>query len=70
VNSLILRKLWSTIEQIQSHTLLGLKDRDLPGQIVQEFEKNNPLSPEEYNFAMVYLESRIPLIRDLAESRR
>jgi hypothetical protein len=69
VNPSILRQLWSSIEDIQSSTLLKSSDAELVAQLVQRLEVEKPLSGEENSLVSAYIYSKTALIRDLAESR-
>ncbi|MBH8553777.1 hypothetical protein I8751_15650 [Nostocaceae cyanobacterium CENA357] len=69
VNSNILRQLWSTVEQTQTSTLLGLNDTDLVKQLLGQMEKQKDLNSEETNTLSAYIYSKILLIRDLAQAR-
>lgn len=69
INPTTLRQLWSTIEQTQTHLLLGLNQSDLTDNLLSRLQRYKPLSPEEYQGLAIYIEQRMTLIRELAESR-
>ncbi len=69
VNSNILRQLWSTVEQTQTSTLLGLNDTDLVKQLLGQMNNQKDLNSEETNTLSAYISSKISLIRDLAQAR-
>jgi hypothetical protein len=69
VNSKILRQLWSTVEQTQTSTLLGLNDTDLVKQLLGQMDNQKDLNSEETNTLSAYIYSKILLIRDLAQAR-
>lgn len=65
----LLRQLWHIIDETPTHILLNLDVRDLVEQMLIRLDTINPLSPEEYSFIRHYLQSKTPLIRDLAYER-
>ena len=69
INSKMLRKLWSVVEQTQTSTLVGLSDPDLVHQLLRQLDSQEVLSSEEINSLNTYLFSRTQLIRDLAIAR-
>jgi muconolactone delta-isomerase len=69
MNSATLRHLWSLIEETQSSTLLKLGDAELVHQLLTQLERRRWLSVEEISIVSLYIHSRIPLIRDLAQAR-
>ncbi len=64
-----LRQLWLIIEHLQIHTLLDLNDFELARKIQAQLNQEACLSSEEIAQVKSYIQSRIPLIRDSAESR-
>lgn len=64
-----LRQLWLIIEHLQIHTLLDLNDFELARKIQAQLNQEACLSSEEIDKVKSYIQSRIPLIRDSAESR-
>lgn len=69
MNSLVLRQLWSVVEETQTTTLLKFSDADLVQQLLKQLEYKKILSSEETSSISAYISSRIPLIRDLAHAR-
>jgi len=69
MNSLILRQLWTVIEETQTTVLLRLSDMDLVKQVLNQLGSKTTLSSEEISTVSVYLLSRTSLIRDLAQAR-
>ena len=65
-----MRYVWSVIEETESRTLLSLNDTDLIGQLLKQLESKKLLSNEQINEMSTYISSRVPLIRDLAQSRQ
>ncbi|NJL10025.1 MAG: hypothetical protein HC908_07115 [Calothrix sp. SM1_7_51] len=69
VTSSILRQLWAVIEETHSGLLLKLNDTELMQQLLQQLTNQKQLSGEEVVSISDYIYSRLPLIRDLANSR-
>jgi hypothetical protein len=65
----MLRQLWSLVENTQAATLVSLDDKNLVQWLIEQLKSNSSLSQNETNRAMDYIQSRISLIRDLAEER-
>lgn len=65
----MLRQLWSLVENTQATTLVSLDDKNLVKWLIEQLKTNSSLSQNETNRAMDYIQSRISLIRDLAEER-
>lgn len=64
-----MRHVWSVIEETETKTLLNLDDADLLKQLLKQLEHKNLLSGEQISAMSTYISSRVPLIRDLAQSR-
>ncbi|MGJ3251264.1 MAG: hypothetical protein ACFE0J_09060 [Elainellaceae cyanobacterium] len=64
-----LRQFWSVIEGMQTSTLLRLNDAELVHQLLTQLKGETTLSVEEVSGVSHYAHSRLPLIRDLAQSR-
>ena len=69
LNSITLRQLWLIIEQTQTHTLLELSALELSRKIEAQLSQQSGLSSAELMAVESYIQSRMPLIRDSAESR-
>ncbi|MCJ8279716.1 MAG: hypothetical protein MJK14_07245 [Rivularia sp. ALOHA_DT_140] len=65
-----MRHVWSVIEETETKTILTLNDTDLIGQLLKQLENKKLLSSEQFNEMSTYISSRVPLIRDLAQSRQ
>ncbi len=63
------RQLWSLVERTKSITLLQLSDKDLVEQLFRQLSTSEQLTNEENNCLITYINSRLTLIRDLAEAR-
>ncbi len=68
MNISLLRQVWKVIEQTNFYELLSLNDTELSQRLLRQLETQNRLSQEETVLVQVYLNSKLPLIRDLAES--
>ena len=64
-----MRHVWSVIEETETKTILNLNDTDLLTQLLKQLENKKLLSSEQINEMSTYISSRVPLIRDLAQSR-
>lgn len=65
----ILRQLWSVVETTQAHTLLKLDDDSLVQWLLKQTKNQASLDGDETNILTNYIESRLTLIRDLAQER-
>ena len=68
-DSSTLRQIWLIIEQTQTLRLLSLSDSELIQSIQEKLKAQGLTSRTELNAVGVYVNSRIPLIRDFAEDR-
>lgn len=64
-----IREFWTNVEATNTSTLLRLNDAELVKQLHQQVERRLVLSLEESQSLSAYISSKIPLIRDLAESK-
>jgi hypothetical protein len=67
MNAGTLRRLWSVVEETQSHQLLKLTDSELTKQLLHQLQHRYPLTGEETQMVRLYLRDRLSLIRDMAE---
>ena len=67
MNISILRQLWSLIETAQPSTLLNLDDDSLVENLITQLTEEYSLCPQEAQTVDVYIRSRTPLIRELAQ---
>ncbi len=68
MNISLLLQVWKVIDQTNFYELLYLNDTELIQRLLRQLETQNRLSQEETVLVQVYLNSKLPLIRDLAES--
>jgi succinate dehydrogenase flavin-adding protein (antitoxin of CptAB toxin-antitoxin module) len=64
-----LRHLWHLIEKTQGSILLSMDDKGLVQWLISQFQQEQALDPQETNYIQNYLNSRLLLIRDLAQER-
>lgn len=65
----MLRQLWSLIENSQATTLISLDDATLVQWLIKQLKTRNALNGKEADLINEYIQSRLSLIRDLAEER-
>ena len=65
----ILRRLWSVVEATQAHTLLKLDDASLVQWLINQTTNTTFLDCSQTDVLSDYIESRLTLIRDLAQER-
>lgn len=68
MNISLLRQVWKVIEQTNLYELLSLNDTELIQRLLRQLEIKNRLSQEETLLVKGYLNAKLPLIKDLAES--
>lgn len=68
MNISLLRQVWNVIEQTNLYELLSLNDTEMIQRLLRQLETKSRLSREETLLVKVYLNSKLPLIKDLAES--
>jgi succinate dehydrogenase flavin-adding protein (antitoxin of CptAB toxin-antitoxin module) len=66
----LLRQIWSLVEATQTQVLLNLDDETLVQWLLRQLKTQRSLDSQETDLLNTYLQSRLPLIRDLAQSRR
>ena len=65
----MLRQLWSLIETTQATLLVNLDDATLVQWLLKQLKTNSALNGKEADVLDEYIQSRLSLIRDLAEQR-
>ena len=70
MSPLLLRRVWTVIENTQASVLLELSDRDLIKQLLSQLSIQQSLSKEESRLIDLYLHRKIPLIRDVADANQ
>ncbi len=66
---LMLRQLWSLVDATQVALLLNLDDASLVQWLSRQFRVQQPLNSEETTILSSYIQSKLPLIRDLADQK-
>jgi hypothetical protein len=66
---IMLRQLWSLIETTQATLLVNLDDATLVQWLLKQLKMNSALNGKEADLLNEYIQSRLCLIRDLAEQR-
>ncbi|NJR69610.1 MAG: hypothetical protein HC771_13830 [Synechococcales cyanobacterium CRU_2_2] len=69
MNPSFLRQFWTLVEDAQATTLLQLDDMSLSAWLIGRVEQELMLDGNEQIFATHYIQSRLPLVRDLAQAR-
>lgn len=69
MNSTTLHQIWSLIEDTPSSALRRLNDGELIEQLLFQLEQQKRLSVEETSAASAYLQTKVPLIRDLTQAQ-
>lgn len=69
MNPYLIRQLWSLIESSHSNMLLSLDDHSLVRWLTERVMGERALNPSEADTLNHYIQSRLALIRDVADSR-
>ncbi|MBW4487673.1 MAG: hypothetical protein KME12_07770 [Trichocoleus desertorum ATA4-8-CV12] len=64
---LMLRQLWAVVESAQAQILLNLDDSSLAQWLLRQLKAQRSLDSDETNLLNAYIQTKMPLIRDLAE---
>lgn len=70
MSPLMLRQIWSVVETAQTNVLLNLDDDRLVQWLLGQLRNQQLLNSQDAHLFSNYIQSRLPLIRDLARSRR
>jgi hypothetical protein len=68
ISPALLRSFWKAVSEISYSMLLSLPDLDLSQAIIQKVKGQTVLNAQESQDLDIYLNSRLLLIRDLAEN--
>lgn len=63
----MMRQFWSLIEMTQASIPLSLDDRSLVQWLLRQIRSQRSLNHDETDVLSDYIQSRLPLIRDLAQ---
>ena len=69
MSPIMLRQLWSVVENSQATTLVSLDDDTLVQWLIKQLKNRDSLNCREADLMNEYIQSRLCLIRDLAEER-
>ena len=69
LNSSTVRQIWRIIENAHVGILLELSDSELVRWVQHQLETEVFIPDSELHAAQNYIQSRVPLIRDLADTR-
>lgn len=65
----MLRQLWTLIENTQAHLLVKMDDTSLVQWVLQQLNNQRSLNHQETDILINYIQSKMSLIRDLAQQR-
>ncbi|PSB27801.1 hypothetical protein [Stenomitos frigidus] len=66
----MMRQLWALVESTQVTTLLQFEDTDLVQFLLKRFRAQQSIDAQAASNLDTYIQSKLPLIRDLAEDRK
>lgn len=70
MKTVLLRQIWSTVESTQAAMLLQLDDRGLASLLVDQVAcDDRNLTYSDIDTLASYINDKLPLIRDMAQSR-
>jgi hypothetical protein len=69
ITAKLIQQLWAIIESTQVTTLLQFDDTALVQLLLQQLTVKQNLNPQDTPSVNTYIKSKLPLIRDTAESR-
>ncbi|AFZ57113.1 hypothetical protein H6G54_27790 [Anabaena cylindrica FACHB-243] len=69
ITAKLIQQLWAIIESTQVSTLLQFDDNALVQLLIQQLTAKQSLDAKETPSIDTYIKSKLPLIRDTAESR-
>ena len=69
MSPLLLRQLWSVIDDAHSSYILSLDDQGLVNWVIEQLCHQSPLDNAELTQVNRYIQSKVSLIRDLAHNK-
>jgi hypothetical protein len=69
INPFLLRQFWNVVETTQANLLLHLDDPTLVRRLTNDLQVQRRLDEAETTAVNHYIESKLPLIRDIAQAR-
>lgn len=70
ITAKMMQQLWAVIESTQVNLLLQFDDSDLVKLLLNRFANQQSIDAQTANSLNTYIQSRLPLIRDIAEEQR
>lgn len=70
ITAKMMQQLWAVIESTQVSTLLQFDDSSLVQLLLNQFAFHEVMDAQAKTSLNSYIESRLPLIRDIAEEKR
>ena len=67
MSPLLLRQLWSVIDTAHSNHILSLDDQGLAAWVLEQLRHQSSLDTVELNQVNRYIQTKLPLIRDMAQ---
>ena len=65
----MMRQLWALVDTTQVSTLLQIDDSALVQLLLKQLTAEQPVDPQVAHSLNSYIQAKLPLIRDTAESR-
>lgn len=65
----MMRQLWALVDTTQVSTLLQIDDSALVQLLLKQLTAEQPIDPQVAHSLNSYIQAKLPLIRDTAESR-
>lgn len=65
----LLRQVWTRVEATQTNLLLNLDDASLAQHLLGSLQADRCLETQDARIIQNYIHTKLPLIRDLAQSR-
>ncbi len=69
IHPVLMRQLWLLIEGTQATLLVNLEDGPLVQRLTRQMQDSSIMDADARNALDLYLEAKLPLIRDVAQSR-
>jgi hypothetical protein len=69
IHPVLMRQLWLLVEGTQATLLLTLEDEPLVQRLTRQMQDSSIMDADARNALSLYLEAKLPLIRDVAQSR-
>jgi hypothetical protein len=69
IHPVLMRQLWLLVEGTQATLLLTLEDEPLVQRLTRQMQDSSIMDADARNALSLYLEAKLPLIRDVAQAR-